>query len=135
MEQFLFKEDLKLMYVAAQSFPEDILGAHQRLHSIVKNKENRNYFGISFPDRTGKIQYKAAVTENFEGEGNLLGLKNYLLKKGYYNYITIPNYKNDIPAIENAFKILLLIENIDKNGACVEWYFNDQDVKCMVRLE
>ncbi len=122
MYQFIFKESKSLMYVSAQSFPDDILKAHQELHSIVIEKTNRDYFGISFPDETGEIQYKAAVTENFEGEGVLLGLKNYLLRKGIYNYITIPNYKDDIPSIEKAFKILLLNPGIDPTGVCVEWY-------------
>ncbi|HET8803231.1 MAG TPA: hypothetical protein VFM72_01535, partial [Aequorivita sp.] len=102
MYQFIFKENKNLMYVPAKSFPNDILNAHQELHSLVLDKLNRDYFGISFPDKTGKIQYKAAVTENFVGEGELLGLKNYLLKKGIYNYITIPN--DNIPAIDKAFK-------------------------------
>lgn len=121
------------MYVSTKSFPNYILKAHQELHSVVLDKLNRDYFGISFLDKTGKIQYKAAVTENFEGQGESLGLKNYLLKKGIYNYITIPNYKDDIPAIEKAFKILLLNPNIDSDGACVEWYYNENDINVWLK--
>lgn len=107
MYQFNFNENKRLMYVSAKSFPEDIFQAHQLLHSIVIEKENRDYYGISFPDKTGKIQYRAAVTENFKGESAILGLNNYLLKKGKYNYITIPQSKDEISEIEKAFKILL----------------------------
>jgi hypothetical protein len=133
MYQLNFRENKMLMYISAISFPDDILNAHQELHTMVTEKKGRDYFGISFSDSSGKIQYKAAVTQNYDGEAAALGLKTYLLKKGIYNYITVPNYKDDIVAIEKAFKILLLNPKIDPNGACVEWYFNDNDVKCMVR--
>lgn len=135
MKRYIFKEDLNLMYVAAQSFPDDILNAHQILYSLVKDRKNREYFGISFPDEFGKIQYKAAVTENFKEEGFSLGLKTYRLKKGTYNYITIPDYKNDILTIQNAFKILLLSPYLDLNGACVEWHYNKNNVRGMVSIE
>jgi hypothetical protein len=40
----------------------------------------------------------------------------------------------DIPAIGNTFQELLETPGIDPNGYCVEWYINDKDVICMIRL-
>ena len=103
MEQHIFKDDVGLMLIAAQSFPKDIFNAHEELLSWVTYKKEREFFGLSFPDKYGKIQYMAAATEYFEGEGMLLGLETFRLKKGNYHYITIPLYKNEIS--ENIFKI------------------------------
>ena len=111
MKMHILKEDLSLMFIAAQSFPGDIFNTHQKLLSLVTDKKNRQFFGISFFDKTQKIQYIAAVTENFKGEGMLLGLETFLLKKGDFNYINIPGNRNDFS--ENAFKILLFRQEMD----------------------
>ena len=47
---------------------------------------------------------------------------------------SINNYMKDIPAIGNAFQQLTALPDIDAQGYCVEWYLNDKDVKCMVRI-
>ncbi len=116
MKQHIFKEDLNVMYVPAETFPDDVFVAHQKLHAIVQSKENREFYGISIQDTNGKIQYKAAVSENYRGEGVSFELKTYRLKKGSYNYITIPDDKNDSASEGNAFKIFLL-SKIDENAS------------------
>ncbi|MEH6764973.1 MAG: hypothetical protein V7655_10780 [Aequorivita antarctica] len=128
MYQLAFMDDKKLMYVSAVSFPEDILNAHQELYTILSNKKGRDYYGISFADSKGKIQYKAATSLHFEDEAASLGLKTYLLKKGIYKYITIPTYKDDIAAIERAFKILLLNPKTTPLGDFLEGYYNDDEM-------
>ncbi len=116
MKQHIFKEDLNVMYVPAETFPDDVFLAHQKLHAIVQNKENREFYGISIQDTNGKIQYKAAVSERFKGEGFSFELETCQLKKGSYNYITIADDKNDISVDGNAFKIFLLKSKFGKNA-------------------
>lgn len=41
----------------------------------------------------------------------------------------------DIQRIGNAFEKLLSQPGLDPEGYCVEWYFNDKDIRCMVRLD
>lgn len=134
MNQLVFTKDVCLMYISAESFPDDVFLVHEKLNSIVKNKENREFFGFSFPDKNGKIHYKAAVTETFKQEGLQLGLKTYLLKKGNYNYITIPECKNNISEIENAFKIFLLKSSCDENGFNSDIY-NTEKKGFMITME
>jgi hypothetical protein len=81
------------------------------------------------------IIYKAAVEEYSEGEAEKLHLERFILKKGNYISIDIINYMEDIPAIGKAFQELLKDPRIDPNGICAEWYLNEKDVKCMIRLK
>jgi hypothetical protein len=135
MEEYQLLNDISAMYITASSFPEGVLAAHQQLHSLVPMSETpeRKYFGISFPNQDGTIIYKAAAEELADGEAEKLGLETYLIKKGKYISIDIPDFMKDVSGIGNAFQELLTDPRIDHNGACVEWYI-DADVKCMVRL-
>jgi hypothetical protein len=108
MQQLRVPENKLLMYVQAESSRVDILKAHQELHNLVTQKKGRNYFGITFPDRSGKIHFQAGVTQNFEGEADALGLKTYILKKGVYHFIAIPDVEENTETMESAFKILIL---------------------------
>lgn len=81
MEKYTLDKDITLFYVTAVSFPGGVLAAHQQLHSLIPFSTQRKYFGISFPDATGTIIYKAAAEELIEGEGKEKGLETFLLKK------------------------------------------------------
>ncbi len=135
MEKYHLPDDITAMYITASSFPDGVLAAHQKLHSLVPMADSpeRKYFGISFPI-DGTIVYKAAAEELTQGEAKQLGLETYLMKKGEYISIDIHDYMKNLSAIGNAFHELLENPRIDPNGACVEWYISNEDVKCMVRL-
>ncbi len=134
METILLDHDIKVFYITAPSFPNGILAAHQKLHSLVPFSTSRNYFGISRPEH-GVISYKAAAEELSPGEAEKLNCDTLTLKKGNYICIVLPDYLKDLSGIDKAFKKLLSHPNLDPEGYCVEWYFNDKDVKCMVRLK
>lgn len=134
MEIMTFDKDIKLFYVAAMSFPDGVMEAHQKLHSLAPPSTSRRYFGISRPEN-GVIAYKAGAEEVYPGEGEKLHCDTLILKKGKYISLTINDYMNDIQSIGRSFTQLLAHPGIDPDGYCVEWYFNDKDVKCMVRLK
>ena len=135
MEIFQIDKDIRVFYVPASSFPEGVKEAFEKLHALVPFTSTRKFFGLSQMDSDGRIQYKAAVEEVTPGEGADLGCESLVLKNGRYLTLTIQNFMKDIPAIGRAFQELLQQPGIDLNGYCVEWYFNDDDVKCMIRLE
>jgi len=112
------------------------MGAHEKLHSLVPfpSSTPRKYFGISRPEHDA-IVYRAAAEEITPGEAEKLNCQTLILKKGKYISLTVNGYMKDIPSIDRAFKELLSYPGLDPNGYCVEWYFNDEDVKCMIRLE
>jgi hypothetical protein len=134
METTTFESDIKVFYITARSFPDGILEAHQMLHSLIPFSKDRKYFGISRPKK-GVIVYKAAAEEISDGEAEKLNCDTLVLKKGNYISLIINDFMKDIPAIGKAFQKLLQEPGLDPQGYCVEWYFNDKDVKCMIRLK
>jgi hypothetical protein len=132
MENYLLNNDINVICVTADSFPDGILPAFEKLHQLVS--ANRRSYGISRPGKNGTIIYKAGAEELVEGEAEKLHLEKFVLKKGNYISIDITDFMKNIPAIGQAFEQLLVDTRIDPEGACVEWYFNEKDVKCMVRI-
>jgi hypothetical protein len=133
METISLENDINVFYIAASSFPMGVMEAHQKLHALVPPAGGRRYFGISRPEN-GAIAYKAAAEEQYDGEAEKLGCETLVLKKGKYISEDIADFMQNIPAIGATFQKLLSYPGIDQNGYCVEWYFNDKDVRCMVRL-
>lgn len=135
MEQIVLEEDINVYYITASSFPESIQAAHESLHAIIPYAAERKYFGISFPDRNGMIQYKAGATAIDRTESKGWDLPAYIIKKGNYACCTIKNYHQHLSVIAETFQKLLNIPELDPQGACIEWYINNQDLKCMIRLK
>ena len=135
METTTLDRDIKVFYVTAKSFPDGILEAHQKLHSLVPFSTDRKHFGISRPENGAGIVYRAAAEEIKEGEAEKLNCGTLILKKGNYLSLTINDYMKDIQSIDRSFKKLLSSPNLDPQGYCVEWYLNNKDVKCMIRLK
>jgi hypothetical protein len=134
MESTQIEKDIKLFCIIADSFPEGILDAHKKLHSIIPFTTSRRYFGISRPEQ-GVIVYRAAAEEIEADKGKEFGCEPFTIIKGNYVSITILDYIKDPQLIFKAFEKLTEHPDIDPNGYCVEWYYNDKDVKCMVRLD
>jgi hypothetical protein len=135
METFTLDKDIKVFCVQAQSFPDGVMKAHDTLHALVPDEANRRFFGISRPGSGGAIIYKAAAEELDEGELSRHNLESFIISKGVYIYIDVPNFMQHLPDIGNSFRQLLADPRIDPNGACVEWYMNDADCRCMVKLK
>lgn len=62
-------------------------------------------------------------------------LEEFIIPKGSYNGTDIENFRRDIPAIGRVFQQLLTHPGLDPGGFCLEWYYNMNDVRCMVRLK
>jgi hypothetical protein len=133
METITLDHDIKVFYVTAKTFPGGIMDAHKKLHELVPFSTGRKYFGVSRPEN-GAIVYKAAAEEINQGEAEKLNCDALLLERGKYICLTINDYMKDIQSIDRSFKELLLYPGLDPKGYCVEWYFNDKDVKCLIRL-
>jgi hypothetical protein len=52
-----------------------------------------------------------------------------------YDEMEILNFREHVADIGKTFQELIQHSNIDKNGCCVEVYYNESDVRCMVRIE
>jgi len=131
MDSFILGEDIPVMFVTANSFPDGICEAFDKLHSVVPEKEGRRWFGISHPGKDGKIVYKAAAEELGFEESKQLGLERFIIRHGAFMSFYIKDYKDNMAAIKTAFDLLTAQEEADPNGYCLEWYIGD-DVKCLV---
>ena len=134
MENFIVENDIPVFCVTASSFPDGVMAAHQKLHSLVTFRPDRKYFGLSRPEG-GSIKYMAATEEEQAGEGEKLGCETLVIRKGIYTSAVIHDYMNDIPAIGKTFQQMIADPRIDPQGYCVEWYLSQKDVRCMVRLD
>lgn len=135
METVRIENDIRVFYITAESFPAGVLDAHNTLHALVPFSRRRKYFGISRPENSGDIVYRAGTEETRLNEGREYNCDTLILRKG--NYITLPvtDFRDEPQRIEHAFQILLTHPDLDPQGYCVEWYLNDrEEVKCMIRL-
>lgn len=136
METYNIKEDIEVVFLNAHKFPEDVLATYNKLHALLPENSNRRFFGISHPDKTGIIQYKAAAeilpSDNFTGAD----LQKFTIVKGNFVAQYIVNHFKDSRCIGNAFKELLKHPQLDPDGYCLEVYkdYTDVDVHCMVKI-
>lgn len=134
METLFLENDIIVHYVEASSFPDGVLEAHQQLHKLVTHNAQRKYFGISWMGQNEEIVYKAAAEESQPGEFSQHLLPTFTIKQGSYIFIDIHDYMQNVEGIGEAFQTLLQEKNIDPQGACVEWYLEDDTTcRCMIR--
>lgn len=133
MEIKNLKDDANVFYITADSFPLGIKAAHEKLHSLLP-RDGRRFFGISYPDKTGSIIYKAAAEESYNGEAEKYGLETFIIKKGDYISETLIDWQKDEGQVAVTFKQLLADPRRDNNGYCLEIYPNDSDIICMIKL-
>ena len=137
MEKFTLPNDIEVVYIKAPHFHEDVLATYEKLNQAIPANPNRRYFGISLPDATGTIQYKAAAAILPSDHFSNSDLKQFTIEKGNFSAKYIVNHFQDSNAIPDTFQELLQHPDLDPNGYCLEIYKNytDVDVHCMVRLK
>jgi hypothetical protein len=134
MQEITVDKDIKLLYVTADSFPDGIKTAFDKLQGLLASGDERKYYGISRPEK-GNIIYKAAAEEKYSGEAEQLNCDTLVLKKGKYISSEIPDFMNNIPAIGGTFQEMLMRPDIDPEGCCIEVYSDNKDARCIVRLK
>jgi len=134
MKEYELTNDMVVLYVPAESFPEGIQPAFDQLEARLSAENNRTLFGISWPDQQGKIRYKAAAEEKYDGESKIYGLDTFTITKGTYIGELINGYKKNVQRVGTTFRQLLHHPALDTNSYCLEWY-KGNDVLCMVKLD
>ena len=118
MEIKILEQDIKVFYITANSFPQGIGEAIQKLHSLFPFSKERKIFGLSRPENNKGIVYRAAAQELFEGEAEKLNCETLIIPKGKYIAILVKEYSKDIMSIDKAFRQLLNQANLDPQGYC-----------------
>lgn len=135
MNIYKLEKDNHVFCKTAASFPDGVKEAHESLHRLISFSPERKYFGLSWMNEAGDIIYKAAAEELIPGELSKHQLEPFTIRKGDYIYIDVKNFMQDIPAIGQAFNELKSDKRIDPEGVALEWYHNEADVRCMIRIK
>lgn len=135
METIYIKEDKRIVCITARSFPSGISDAFYTLENLHPSICERPFYGIVFEQRPGKTIYKAGVEEQYKGEGDSFGCETFVISKGQYLGETIHNYMLRTDHIPNAFQKLLADPRLDSEFPCLEWYKNDKEVICLVKMK
>lgn len=136
MKLYVIENDIQVMYLTAQTFPDSVLKTFELLEQKIRDKSPRRYFGFSHPNKFGVIEYKACAEILSATEPNEYGLETFVIKPGNYASIFIPNHCEDSSNIPKAFSDLLKHPELDPKGFCLEIYknYSDPDVLCIVPL-
>ena len=133
-EKLNFPDDLRVFGRHVKSFPNGIGEAFDALIERMPPVPKRSYFGISEMATNGDILYYAAAEETFEGEAGQYGFDIYIVKQGEYLTVTVNDWRKKTACIKDVFEAMLDDVRIDKENPCIEWYKNDDEMVCMVRL-
>lgn len=136
MEPYNLTQDIEVIFLTAPNFPNDVPHTYEKLHALITDHSNRRYFGISQPDETGVIQYKACAEILPTDDFSTIDVQKYTILKGNFAAIYIVNHFKNSDCIGDALQELLKHAHLDANGYCLEVYKNytDLDVHCMVRI-
>ena len=132
MDDYFFENDIILACKRAKKFPEGVKEAFETLHDAIPFIIGRKFMSISWMNSTKEILYLAG-TELLEEE-SYPNLEKFIFKKGKYRGTIIEDFMKDITKMGKLFQELCRDPDLDPAGYCVEWYFNEKDVRCFVKL-
>ncbi len=136
MKTIVVDKDITVFYIRAETFPDGIEAAFNKLNSLFPFSKERRIFGVSRPENMDGIVYRAAAEEMYEGEAEKLQCDRLILPKGKYIALEVHDFRKAMMSIDRAFKQLLNHPNLDPQGYCVEQYASDKEVvTCMIRLD
>lgn len=130
----VLENDVAVLCVAAESFPEGIQPAFKELKKRIPVNDARKPYGISKPERDGTITYRAGVEEAFAGEAERSGCDRFVLKKGTYLCRTVTQWQAKIETLGKIFGELICDPRLDPASPCVEIYQSRTELICMVRI-
>ena len=134
METYVFKNDVTAFGFQVKAFPAGIGEAFDALIAMVPEGLNRSYYGLSYMTEGGNVVYIAAVEEKTRGEAEKNNCERYTIEKGTYATVTVTDWRQKTDTIKDVFHEMMQEKNIDHSKPCVEWYKNDDEMLCMLKL-
>jgi predicted transcriptional regulator YdeE len=135
MENYLIKEDIKVFGIQVKTFPEGIGDVFGKLMNDITDGRERDYYGISYMQEDGKIYYFAAAAEKENGEAEKYNCERYTIEKGEYLISAVVNWRQQLNTINDVFHEMMQEKNIDKTKPCIEWYKDDVEMWCMIKMK
>ena len=135
MKTYNINKDIDAFGFQVKTFPEGIGEAFDSLIEMVPEGLNRSYYGISYMTPDNKVVYIAAVEEKNKGEAEKNKCQRYIIEKGKYLTVTVLDWRQKTDTIKDVFHEMMKEENLDKTKPCVEWYKNDDEMLCMLKVK
>ena len=132
MEKIKIKQNINIWGWPVKTFPEGIGESFDRLIALLPDGMDRSYYGVSYMDGD-KMIYHAAVEEGFAGEAEKYNCTRYTIDKGEYVAVTVKDWRRKTHTIKDVFSSMVS-ECPDLNQPAVEWYKNDDEMVCMVKI-
>jgi hypothetical protein len=130
--EYEFTDDIRVLYVQAEKFPEGITDAFYKLEALTGDLKDHHVYGIT--ECTGeKLIYMACIKESFAGQAEQYGLPVYTIPKGQYLYYTLTNWRENIGQIPVLFDEFNTLPNVKKQTICLEDYLSDGAMWAMVQ--
>jgi hypothetical protein len=134
MKKIQLKNDIPVFGFEVKTFPHGIGDAFDKLIKKVPEGFGRDYYGISFLDSEDKMVYLATAVEKEHGEAEKFHLDRYTIKKGEYATETVWDWRRKTDSINGVFEGLFNSVQEIPTGPNIEWYKDDNEMLCMVRL-
>jgi hypothetical protein len=134
MESFQLRNDITVFGFEVKTFPDGIGDAFDSLVNKVPDGFGRDYYGISFRDSENKMVYLATAVEKEFGEAEKYQCERYTIKKGDYVTETVWDWRKKTDLIKYVFERLFNSVQGNPTGPCIEWYKDNNEMLCMVRL-
>ena len=134
METYTLKNDIEAFGFKVKTFPNGIGDAFDKLIEMVPEGLNRSYYGISYMTPDNEVVYIAAVEEKNKGEAERNKCDRYTIEQGKYIAVTVKDWRQKTDTIKDVFHAMMNEKNIDHSKPCVEWYKNDDEMLCMLKV-
>ena len=133
MEKFNLQNDVKVFGIQVKTFPNGVGEAFESLIKMLPGGDQRSYYGIA-EFKNGSMHYYATAEETFPGEGKKYNCDNLAIEKGEYLAEALHGWRTKSDCIKNVFHEIMQDERADHTKPAVEWYKNDDDMLCMVKM-
>ena len=132
MEKYNLTNDVKVFGLPVKTFPS---GVAEAFHELIKKTgdESRAYYGIS-EFKGGTMVYYAAAEEKFDGEAEKYNCERLKIEKGEYLASTILEWTKKTDCIKDVFTELIQVSRVNKTKPAIEWYKDDNELMCMVKM-
>jgi len=136
METYSLEKEIKVFGIHVKTFPLGIADAFDELMELFDSTEHtRYYYGLSTCESNGTIRYYATAEERFAGEAPKGKYETFTIEQGDYLMETVKDWLQKTECIKDVFAELLKDDRIDRSSPCIEWYKNDEEMCCLVKLQ
>jgi hypothetical protein len=122
---------VRLVACRAESFPDGIKAAWDRLESRLASLKQRRFYGLTYLEADG-LAYYACVEPIDEAEIAALGFPVLTLAGGTYARVKLPNWQEHAGEIGGIFEQLMANHRKTPGGPTVEYYRSQSELHLLI---